>query len=283
MILHPRSTATLRMMLLSALSILWLANVAAAQEVTDDDRDQALAMLNQGVQAYKAANFDRAIDDFRRAKELDPSLTNARLYLATAYASLYVPGAPSKENVRYGELALQEFRDVLDKDPANISAIEGVGAILYNMGSSPFDRSRLIESKSYHEKHIELQPDDPEAYYWVGVIDWLLAFRANKDMRDEYNQVAKHPVKQSDPMPSALAAQFAQKYGADVDDGISKLQKAMILRPEYDDAMAYLNLLYRQKADMETSRVAREDDLRRADDLIDQVKNIKQRKELQTP
>ena len=26
------------------------------------------------------------------------------------------------------------------------------------------------------------------------------------------------------------------------------------LKPDYDDAMAYLNLLYRQKADMETIR-----------------------------
>jgi hypothetical protein len=42
--------------------------------------------------------------------------------------------------------------------------------------------------------------------------------------------------------------------------------------------MAYLNLLYRQKADMETTPEARDADIKNADDLVDQVKAIKQRK-----
>ena len=43
-----------------------------------------------------------SIEDFKQAKELDPTLMNARLYLATAYATEYIPGAPSDENVRVG-------------------------------------------------------------------------------------------------------------------------------------------------------------------------------------
>ena len=42
--------------------------------------------------------------------------------------------------------------------------------------------------------------------------------------------------------------------------------------------MAYLNLLYRQKADMETTAATREADLKMADDLVDKVKAIKQKK-----
>ena len=67
------------------------------------DKLRARDKLNKGVNAYKAAQFDVAIDDFKTAKELDPTLTNAQLYLATAYASQYIPGAPSPENVRNGE------------------------------------------------------------------------------------------------------------------------------------------------------------------------------------
>jgi hypothetical protein len=52
----------------------------------------------------------------------------------------------------------------------------------------------------------------------------------------------------------------------------------MELRPDYDDAMAYLNLLLRQKADMETTPEARDADVKQADDLVDKVKAIKQRK-----
>ena len=152
------------------------------------DKLRARDKLNKGVNAYKNAQFDEAIEDFKAAKEFDPSLTNAQLYLATAYASQYIPGAPSPENIRNGEQAMAEFKNILDADPSNISAIDGIGSILYNMGGTPFDAQKLADSKAYHEKHIALKPDDPEPYYWVGVIDWSLAYRANKDMRDTLQQ-----------------------------------------------------------------------------------------------
>ena len=97
-------------------------------------------------------------------------------------------------------------------------------------------------------------------------------------MRDAYNHTSKKPVKESDPMPAALAAQFAQKYGQTIDEGVQNLQTAIQKRPDYDDAMAYLNLLYRQKADTELSASARDEDLKQADDLVDKVKAIKQKK-----
>ncbi len=247
------------------------------------DKLKARDRLNKGVNAYKSGQFDQAIEYFKEAKSLDPSLTNAQLYLATAYASQYVPGAPSQENVNNGNQAVAEFKSILDQDPNNLSAIDGIGSILYNMGGSPYDAKKLEESKSYHQRHIQLKPEDPEPYYWVGVIDWSLAFRANRDMRDDYNKTAKKPIRENDPMPPAVAMQFADKYGPVVDDGISSLQKAMTLRSEYDDAMAYLNLLYRQKADMETSKEARNNDLQLADDLVERVKAIKQKKANMTP
>jgi tetratricopeptide (TPR) repeat protein len=245
---------------------------ANARQATDDERAEARVLLNKGVQAYRTAQFDEAADDFKRAKELDPSLLNAPLYLATTYASQYIPGAPSAENIRYGEQAVQEFREILGKDPNNLSAIDGLGSILYNMGSTPFDLEKINESKSYHQKHIEIQPKDPDAYYWVGVIDWAIAFRANRDLRSEYNARAEHPIGPADPMAPVLSARFERDYSAVVDEGISELKKAIDLKPDYDDAMAYLNLLYRQKADMEGSAAQRNEDLRMADDLVDQVK-----------
>src|SRR5271155_4024474 len=56
---------------------------------------RARDLLNKGVTSFKNAQFDAAVEDFKQAKELDPDLLNARLYLATAYASQYIPGAPS--------------------------------------------------------------------------------------------------------------------------------------------------------------------------------------------
>ena len=45
--------------------------------------------------------------------------------------------------------------------PNNLSAIDGIGSILYNMGGTPFDAKKLEESKTYHEKHIQLSPTIP--------------------------------------------------------------------------------------------------------------------------
>jgi hypothetical protein len=250
---------------------------ANAGQASEDDRAEARTMLNQGVEAYKHAEFDEATADFKRATELDPSLVNAQLYLGASYAGRYVPGDPSPDNLRYGEQAIGAFREILETDPDNLSAIDGVGSILYNMSGTPFDPKGLQESKSYHEMHIRIQPEDPEPYYWVGVIDWSLAYRANKDLRTEYNGKTESALKVSDPLPPELSERFARDYRATVDEGISALEKATTLRLDYADAMAYLNLLYRQKADMEESPAARDEDLRAADDLVDKVKAIKQR------
>ncbi len=88
----------------------------------------------------------------RMRKELDPNLTNAQIYLATAYASQYIPGAPSPENIRNGDEALKEYKVILDQDPNNLSAIDGIGSILYNMAGTPYDPARLQESKNVSSK-----------------------------------------------------------------------------------------------------------------------------------
>jgi tetratricopeptide (TPR) repeat protein len=240
---------------------------------------RARDLLNKGVAAFKNGQSDVAIEDFKQAKDLDPDLLNARLYLATAYASLYIPGAPSQENMNRGNQAIEEFKGVLEKDAKNLSAIDGIGSILFQMGGQPYDPKKFEESKTYHQKHIELKPSDPEPYYWIGVIDWTLAFRANGEMRAAYNKEhLNKQVKDTDPLPPAIRTEYVAKYGPLVDEGVADLKKAIEVRPDYDDAMAYLNLLYRRKADMVESADERASLLKQADDLVDKVKEVKQKR-----
>ena len=259
----------------TALAALLIFGIAASGCSKLKARD----LLNKGVAAFKNGQSDAAIENFKQAKDADPDLLNARLYLATAYASLYIPGAPSAENMARGNQAVAEFKEVLDKDQNNLSAIDGIGSILFQMGGQPFDPKKFEESKSYHQRHIQLKPEDPEPYYWIGVIDWTLAFRANGEMRMAYNKDnIKKQVKDTDPLPPAVRAEYASKYGPVVDEGIADLQKAITVRPDYDDAMAYLNLLYRRKADMVESADERASLQKQADDLVDKVKEIKQKR-----
>jgi len=253
--------------------------VILAAGVSGCNKLKARDLLNKGVAAFKNAQYDAAIEDFKQAKDLDPGLMNARLYLATAYASQYIPGAPSEQNVRLGNQAVEEFKEVLAIDPNNLSAIDGIGSILFQMAGTPYDPKKFEESKSYHKKHIELKPNDPEPYYWIGVIDWTLAFRANGELRAAYNRDhVQKQVRDTDPLPPALRAEYTSKFGSLVDEGIASLKKSIELRPDYDDAMAYLNLLYRRKADMVESAEERAALLKQADDLVDKVKEIKQKR-----
>lgn len=255
------------------------AVVILAGGVTGCSKLRARDLLNKGVASFKEAQFDKAVEDFKQAKELDPDLLNARLYLATAYASQYIPGAPSDENMRHGQEAIAEYKGVLEKDPNNLSAIDGLASILYQMAGQPFDAKKFEESKSYHEKHIALKPQDPQPYYSVGVIDWAMAYRGNTEMRAEYNKAhINKQVKDTEPLPPDVRKAYTEKYGAMVDDGIKALQTAIQVKPDYDDAMTYLNLLYRRKADTVESASERDALTKQADDLLDKVKEIKQKR-----
>jgi tetratricopeptide (TPR) repeat protein len=266
-----------------SVALLAVATLAVAFGAVGCARLKARDLLNKGVAAYKDGKFDQSIEDFKQAKDLDPTLTNARLYLATAYATQYIPGAPSDENIRMGEAAVKEFQEVLSADGSNISAIDGIGSILYNMAGTPYTRARFEESKTYHMKHIALKPEDPEPYYWIGVIDWTLSYRSNLEMRGKWR--LSNPgkmLKDDDPLPPQVREDYIKDNGQLIDEGIEKLRRAVELRPDYDDAMAYLNLLLRRKADEAAAADQRASLLKEADALVDKAKEIKQKK-METP
>src|SRR3981081_682285 len=85
--------------------------------------------LNKGVQAYKNSKFESAIDHFQQAVALDPSLINARLYLATAYAQQYIPGVDAEDNNRLGQQAIDQYKAVLERDPKSINSVKGIAYI----------------------------------------------------------------------------------------------------------------------------------------------------------
>jgi tetratricopeptide (TPR) repeat protein len=192
---------------------------------------------------------------------------------------LYIPGAPSEENAQRGRRAVEEFKGVLEIDAQNISAIDGIGAILFQMGGTPFSRELYEESKTFHQKHSDLRPEDPEPYYWIGVIDWTISYRGNLELRAKYNKSrVSDPISDVTPLPSSLRAHYTRDFGPAIDEGIECLKRAMALKPDYDDAMAYLDLLYRRKADTMADESERRQLQKMADDLIDKVMTIKQKK-----
>src|SRR5437868_12399570 len=138
-------------------------------------RDQ----LNKGVQSYKNSKYEEAIDHFQNAVSMDPGLLNARLYLATAYAQQYIPGADTPDNNRMAEQAISEFKKVLDDHPnkdQKVTSLKGIASLYFNM-------KKMDEAKEYHRKVAELDPNDPETYYSIGVIDWTQSYQPRMEER----------------------------------------------------------------------------------------------------
>ena len=132
--------------------------------------------LNKGVQAFKTAKYTQAVDHFKEAVQLDPDFPTARLYLATAYMSQYIPGAESPENQQNAQAAEQEFLKVLEKDPKNTVAISSLASLHYNQaqGNQPMEKKmqQLEEAKKWYTRLAEVEPNNKEAYYSLGVITW---------------------------------------------------------------------------------------------------------------
>lgn len=229
-------------------------------------RDQ----LNKGVQAYKNAKYEDAIEHFKDAVQLDPSLTNARLYLATAYMGQYIPGADSPDNNRFAEQAIDTFKQVLDLHPPKEQQIHSLKGI----ASMYFQQKKFAEADEYYKKIAELDPNDPETYYSLAVIDWMQAYQPDQKARAELGLKPTEELKDK-----KACEQLKTDNSQRVEDGIQNLQKALQLRPDYDDAMAYLNLLYRQRAEYECEEPdARKADLKTADEWVDKTMATKKAK-----
>jgi tetratricopeptide (TPR) repeat protein len=261
---------SLRMLALLALSITLVSTLGC-------DKLKARDQLNKGVSAYKGAKYEEAIDKFQNAVSLDPSLLNARLYLATAYAQLYIPGADTPDNNKMGEQAIAQYKDVLSRDPKNINSIKGIAYIYLNM-------KKFDEAKEYYRKALEADPNDPEPYYSVGVIDWTQTYQPRMEERAKLGMKPEESLNPKDKNQKKVCEELKQKNAANIQDGIDNLNKALAIRPDYDDAMAYMNLMYREKADVECDDpAARAADLKTADEWVDKTMATKKAKAEKQP
>jgi tetratricopeptide (TPR) repeat protein len=228
--------------------------------------------LNKGVQAFKSAKYSDAVEFFKRSIELDPSYPTAKLYLATAYMSQYIPGAESPENLAYAENAIKYFMEVLRDDPNNKTAIKSLASLAYQQSSgAPTTEeklARLDKAAEWNRRLIQVDPKEKEAYYSLGVIAWAKFYPAWMAARTKLNMKPDEPGPLKD---KKVRTELREKYWELIEDGIQNLKKALEIDPEYDDAMAYLNLLHRERADLHDDVAAYKKDIEEADMWINKT------------
>lgn len=219
-------------------------------------RDQ----LVKGIQEFKAGHYETAIGHFQQSVALDPSYPNAKTYLATAYSYQVQPNNDTPANVAIANKALDGFNEVLQGDPNNVDAWRQLASIHRNI--MQFDKSREDELKV-----IQLAPNDAEANYSTGVIDFQKADKNEVAMLKE-NKITDD-LKGNSKIPPKVCQQLSQQNAALLDSAQKYLDRAVELNKNYDDAMQYLNLVWRRKADIECGNdAARKSDIAKADDYV---------------
>ncbi|PYX95435.1 MAG: hypothetical protein DMG71_09335, partial [Acidobacteria bacterium] len=198
-----------------SLRVLVVVAIAAAMlSAAGCNKLRARDQLNKGVQSYKNSKYEEAIDHFQQAVSLDPGLLNARLYLATAFAQQYIPGADTPDNNKMAEQAIDQYKEVLKRDPKNINSVKGIAYLYLQM-------KRFDDAKAYYRKATELDPNDPEPYYSVAVIDWTQSYQPRMEERAKLGLKPEEPLKDKK-VCTALSA----KNSTYIQDGITALNKA---------------------------------------------------------
>src|SRR5258708_14103840 len=99
---------------------------------TGCNRLKARDQLTKGVQAFKNARYEEAVNHFQQSIALDPNYEDAKLYLATAYSYHGVPNLATPDNRARARKATNAFNSVLAKNPNARTAWKQIASVHHN-------------------------------------------------------------------------------------------------------------------------------------------------------
>lgn len=245
---------------------------------------EARMEIKQANEAYQREDYSTALQHYTRAKRIDPSFPELDRMIGYSQIGLYIPDDKTPQNERHADLAIAQlsaylrkkpddriardalinmylnanrtsqaidyFRNYLNEHPADLEAVKSIATLYAKQGD-------FNQSLSWYEKITLLDSKNPESYYIYGVVC--------------YEKVAKNPP-----------ADVNEKRDI-IEKGKAALQRAIDLKTDYFEAMAYLNLLWRQQALTETDPLKAQDDIKKADEIRNRaVEIIKQKKAAQS-
>jgi len=227
--------------------------------------------LNRGVQAFKSAKYREAVEAFQHAVDANPGNVTAHLYLGTAEMQQYTPGGESPENALHADRAASEFRRVLELDPANKTAMASIASLELN-------RKRFDEARAWYKRLATLDPSSPLSYYSIGFSIWAEWYPAYSHARQQAGLRMESPGPIPDP---AVRDNLRALWWPALDEGIFNLKRALDLAPDYGDAMAYMNLFIRERADLFATKAEYDREVSEADRWVERALEAKGKQAVQ--
>jgi tetratricopeptide (TPR) repeat protein len=125
-------------------------------------------IIKQGVEAYRAGQYKRALELFTQAQRLDPGGPKPHYFVGSALEKLDEPDS-----------ARVEYEAAIRIDPKYVEALTGLGKLLRKQGKKEEGTAKLEEAVKYG-------PKDPAALYALG-----LAYLQDKRWDDAYKVFTK--------------------------------------------------------------------------------------------
>lgn len=209
--------------------------------------------MNEANEQYTAQNYEKAIQLYAKVLANSPDDWQANYLTAVSYLALYKPGSQHPKDKEYADKGIAKFEELmklnapspelaekvknyyltfLDSAGRQDQAIEFLEAELAKKPddvnligriANMYQKKGDFESwLKYLERRTELEPNNKEAWYSVGVACWNRSYHGGVLISQEERE------------------QIVEK-------GIAALDKALAIDPKYFDALSYINLMYREK------------------------------------
>lgn len=226
---------------------------------------EARRELNAGNSLYKEEKYREALEHYQRGLELDPGLTFAWRAVAFSAMTLYRPGDESPENLVYADQAIEAFKKYLETHPGDQKIQDFLVATYVNA-------NRHDDVLAYLQGEVAKNPADVKSH--KAIVSLLL--RTQK-IREAYDWIVGHiPGAEAEPYylvgvycwdksyrDPSLTPEQRREF---VELGLTSVDKALGLQPEYFEAMVYTNLLYREKAKLEEDEELKQQLFEKADE-----------------
>jgi tetratricopeptide (TPR) repeat protein len=235
--------------------------------------------IQKANQLFRDGQYKEAVAMFREAEQFVPDFWILWINMGYTCRQMLIPGAKTPENAVATQCALDAFQRLqrlkpsdprgpalyeqtlfetdqyetlakmytqrIEKNPADEEALNGLIQV-YSKWPEHLD-----EAIAWYRKKADVKATDAEAQYAVGVFIWNQLFskgggadKASFDPRPDPMQKKQQKI----PPPSNPGEIVGTRRIELADLGIRYLERALEQRPKYHEAMAYLNLLYRQKS-----------------------------------
>ena len=215
---------------------------------------QERVLLKKGNELYTAQKYDDAIKQYEELIKLDPKSWDGNYLMAVSYLALYHPGSEHPKDKEYAEKGLAAFERTLELSAPSPDDREKTEKFYLSFLNSTGDKDKAI---AYLEKQLTTRPNDlalinqiATLYQKAGNFTKALEYfekRANMDPtnKETWYTLGVNCWARSYHGGVAVSQEEREKV---VDKGISALDKALAIDPNYFDALSYINLLYLEKA-----------------------------------